>query len=325
MNMGVEIMDVGYGISLLISVLFFLLVLIALFKTVHIVPQSTICVVERLGRFHRVLHGGLNFVIPFVDSIRETFTTQEQVINLNPQRVITKDNVSIIIDGLVFIRVQDGMKATYGIQDLELAIAQLAQTTLRAEIGRMELDDTLSSREQMNASLQASLDSASAQWGTKITRVEISDISVPQEIQDAMEMQLKAVRERRAIETKAGADKNAAIAKAEGERQRVFLEAEAIERMAQAKKTEEILLAQASRERDILNAQGQQEALALIGIALTQHPNSGEFLLTKDRIKAWNGIAASDSQNKIVVPYEASELLGSLSVLADFLGKKVED
>lgn len=297
------------------------LVIATLAKSVKIVPHAEVYVIERLGRFNRVLSGGLNFIVPFVDSIRAKFTTQEQLANLTPQSVITKDNVSITIDGLVFLRVNDAKKATYEINDLKGSIAQLAQTTLRAEIGKMELDETLSSREEMNLSLQRALDEASGGWGAKVTRVEISDISVPEDVQQAMELQLRATRERRAIETKAAADKNATIAKAEGDRQRVYLEAEAIERMAEAKKKEEILLAEAARQREILNAEGQQEALNLIAEALKESPQSGEFLLAKDRIEAWNGIAASDSQNKVVVPYESSELLGSLSVFQNLIGQ----
>lgn len=308
-------------ITLIVTGVIAALVIATLAKSVRIVPHAELYVVERLGRFSRVLSGGLNFIVPFVDSVRSKFTTQEQLANLDPQSVITKDNVSITIDGVVFLRVNDAKMATYEIADLKLSIAQLAQTTLRAEIGKMELDETLSSREEMSHSLQRALDEASGGWGAKVTRVEISDISVPHDVQQAMELQLRATRERRAIETKAEADKNATIAKAEGDRQRVYLEAEAIERMAEAKKKEEILLAEAARQREILNAEGQKEALSLIADALKESPQSGEFLLTKDRIDAWNGIAASDSQNKVVVPYEASELLGSLSVFQNLIGQ----
>lgn len=309
-------------ITLVVTGVIAALVVVTIAKSIRIVPHAELHVIERLGRFNRVLSGGLNFIVPFVDAVRARFTTQEQLVNLNPQSVITKDNVSITIDGLVYLRVNDAMKATYEIDNLQAAIAQLAQTTLRAEIGKMELDETLSSREEMNQSLQRALDEASGGWGAKVTRVEISDISVPQDVQEAMELQLRAARERRAIETKAAADKNATIAKAEGDRQRVFLEAEAIERMAEAKKKEEILLAEAARQREILNAEGQKQALELIAQALRDNPQSGEFLLAKDRIEAWNGIAASDSQNKFVVPYEATELLGSLSLLKNMVDQK---
>ena len=286
-------------------------VFVYLISGVRIVPQAELQVVERLGRYHRTLNGGLNFIIPVIDRVRSKFGTQEQVIDIPVQKVITKDNVSIVIDGLVFLRINDARQATYEILNLKHAIAQLAQTTLRSEIGKMDLDDTLSSRDTLNATLLMALDSASANWGAKVTRVEISDISVPEAVQHAMELQLRAERERRATETEAEGLKNATIAKAEGDRQKAFKEAEAIERTADAKRYEQIQL-----------AQGQQQAIEMLALAMQSNPNAAEFLLAKDRIKAWEGIAASDSANKVVIPYEASELIGSLSALQSlFVGQ----
>ncbi|GAB6035342.1 SPFH domain-containing protein [Galenea microaerophila] len=285
-------------------------ILFILYKAVKIVPQSELVVIERLGKYHRTLDAGLNFILPFIDQVRSSFTTQEQVIDIPPQRVFTKDNVSITINGLVFLRINDARKATYEIQDLKSAIAQLAQTTLRAEIGKLDLDETLSSREQLNAALLQALDSASANWGAKVTRVEISDISVPEEVKEAMELQLRAERERRATETKAEGEKNATIAEAEGARQKAFKEAEAIERMADAKRYEQIQI-----------SEGEQKAMMLINEAMQNNPQAAEFLLAKDRIKALEGIAASDSANKVILPYEASELIGSLSALTSILDK----
>ncbi|CAG8998833.1 MAG: Protein QmcA [Candidatus Celerinatantimonas neptuna] len=305
----------------IVAVVIAILVIITALKSVRIVPQARLVVIERLGRFHRVLHGGLSFIVPFVDHVRSSFTTQEQLINLHPQSVITKDNVSITIDGLIYLRVNDAQKATYEITDLRDATAQLAQTTLRSEIGKMELDETLSSREEMNQALQIALDAASASWGAKVTRVEISDISVPQDVQSAMELQLRASRERRAIETEAAANKNRVIAEAEASRQKAYLEAEAKERMAEAEKKAQILLAQAAREKEILMAQGQRQGIELIAEALKENQQAGNYILAQARIQAWNGIAASDSANKVIVPYEASELIGSLSIVSDLLKK----
>lgn len=312
-------MDIS--ISMIVFGVFALLVVTTLLKAVRIVPQAEVQVVERLGRFHRVLHGGLNFMVPFIDQIRSTFNTQEQLIDIPSQQVITADNVQISINGLVFLRINDAQRATYEIKDLRESVAQLAQTTLRSEIGKMELDSTLSSREEMNAALLSALDLASGGWGAKVTRVEISDISVPDNVQRAMELQLQATRERRAIETKAEADKNATIRKAEGDRQEAFLQAEALERMAEAKKKEAVLLAEAARQEEILMAEGQKKAIELIAEGLRENPAAGEFILAKERIGAWEGIAASDSQNKVVVPYEAADLIGSLSMLKEFVNK----
>lgn len=209
---------------------FLVLIVMYLVLAVKIVPQAEKWVIERLGKYHRTLDAGVNFIIPFIDQRRSHYTTQEQIIDVPRQAVITKDNVSIQIDGVVFIRINDARQATYEILDLKGAIAQLAQTTLRAEIGRMELDETLSSRSDLNAALLTALDMASATWGAKVTRVEVADITVPDAVQKAMELQMEAERRRRATEAEAEGDKNALIAQAEGERQQAFKQAEAVER-----------------------------------------------------------------------------------------------
>ncbi len=291
--------------------IFSTVVILYLFMAVKVVPQSDLWVIERLGKYHRTLEGGLSFVIPFVDTQREQFTTQEQIVDVPRQPVITKDNVSISIDAVVFIRINNAKQATYEILDLKVAISQLAQTTLRSEIGRMELDETLSSRADLNAALLGSLDMASSTWGSKVTRVEVADISVPQAVQSAMELQMEAERRRRATETEAEGEKNATIMQAEGERQKAFKEAEAVERMADATRYEKEQL-----------AEGERKAMGLINEAMTENVNASEFLLAKDRIKAFAGLAKSDSANKIVVPVEASEMVGSLSVLTSMLSQK---
>lgn len=291
--------------------IFSVVVILYLFLAVKVVPQSDLWVIERLGKYHRTLGGGLSFVIPFVDTQREKFTTQEQIVDVPRQPVITKDNVSINIDAVVFIRINNAKQATYEILDLKSAISQLAQTTLRSEIGRMELDETLSSRADLNAALLASLDLASSTWGAKVTRVEVADISVPQAVQGAMELQMEAERRRRATETEAEGEKNATIMQAEGERQKAFKEAEAVERMADATRYEKEQL-----------AEGEKKAMGLINEAMAQNSNASEFLLAKDRIKAFSGLANSNSANKIVVPVETSEMVGSLSVLTSLLTQK---
>ncbi len=286
------------------------MILIYLFLAVKIVSQAELWVIERLGKYHRTLGAGINFIIPFMDQKRSQFHTQEQIIDVPRQSVITKDNVSIQIDAVVFIRINDAKQATYEIKDLKVAIAQLAQTTLRAEIGRMELDETLSSRADLNAVLLTALDLASSTWGAKVTRVEVADISVPQAVQTAMELQMEAERRRRATETAAEGDKNALILKAEGERQQAFKQAEAVERMADASKYEKEQL-----------AMGEQKAMELINLAMMNNKDAASFLLAKDRIAAFAGLAASDSANKVIVPIETSEMVGSLSAFATLLGQ----
>src|SRR5690554_2094714 len=301
--------------SIVVFAVISLLVVITISKAVKIVPQSQIWVVERLGKFKCELHPGLNLIVPFVDAVRSKYTTQEQIIDLRPQQVITRDNVNITIDGVVYLRVQDARKATYEIVNLRAAVAQLAQATLRAEVGKMDLDGTLSSRDEMNSALELAIGEACAGWGARVTRVEVSDISVPAPVQEAMELQLRAERERRAIETTAAANKNATIAQAEADETKAELEAEATERTAKALKFHEVQLAEAEKQRQVLIGQGQKEAIELIASALDECPQAGEYLLAKDRIKAWDGIASSNSQNKVVVPYQAAELVGGLAML----------
>lgn len=292
---------------------FLVLIVMYLVLAVKIVPQAEKWVIERLGKYHRTLDAGVNFIIPFIDQRRSHYTTQEQIIDVPRQAVITKDNVSIQIDGVVFIRINDARQATYEILDLKGAIAQLAQTTLRAEIGRMELDETLSSRSDLNAALLTALDMASATWGAKVTRVEVADITVPDAVQKAMELQMEAERRRRATEAEAEGDKNALIAQAEGERQQAFKQAEAVERMADAQKYEKEQL-----------AMGEQRAMHVINEAMAENADAANFLLAKDRIAAFSELAGSESANKVVVPVETSEMVGSLTALSSILNQAVQ-
>lgn len=277
---------------------------------IKIVPQAEKWVIERLGKYHKTLDAGINFIVPFIDQRRSHYSTQEQIIDVPRQAVITKDNVAIQIDAVVFIRINDAKQATYEIQDLKSAISQLAQTTLRAEIGRMELDETLSSRADLNAALLTALDLASSTWGAKVTRVEVADISVPEAVQRAMELQMEAERRRRATETEAEGDKNALIMQAEGERQQAFKQAEAVERMADAQKYEKEQL-----------ALGEQRAMEVINQAMATNGSAADFLLAKDRIAAFSQLAGSDSANKVIVPVETAEMVGSLAALTSLLNQ----
>ncbi|MBN2815050.1 MAG: SPFH/Band 7/PHB domain protein [Campylobacterales bacterium] len=286
------------------AIILFALVIIA--KGIKIVSQAHKVVIERLGKYNRTLTGGLNFIIPIVDSVRATLTLQEQTIDIPSQSVITKDNVNISIDGIVFCKVQDAEMATYNVMDFKDSIAKLAQTTLRSEIGSMELDESLSNRETLNVRLQEALGDAASNWGIKITRVEISDISVPREIEKAMNMQMEAEREKRAIQTKAEAEKQAQIKEAEAYKQSEILKAEAIERMADAKKYEQEKI-----------AEGQQRAMEMINEAMSKNKEASEFLLAKDRVAAFAKLAESDSNNKMILPYDVTQMIGSMSVTGE--------
>jgi len=292
------------------AIILVIIVIVFVFKTIKIVSQSDVYIIERLGKFNRELDAGFHIIIPFLDVVRESITTREQIINIPSQSVITRDNVNITVDGLVFCKVQDAKEAIYNVVNFHQAVSALSMTTIRSEIGSLLLDDTLSNRETLNAKLQMALSDAVNNWGLLITRVEISDISVPSDIEEAMNMQMKAEREKRSIELNAQAEKEAVIRQAEAVKQGEFLKAEAIERMADAKKYEQEKI-----------AEGQQKAITLINDAIAKNQDSAEFLLAKDRIKAFNALASSDSKDKIIVPYEATELIGSLSILKDILQK----
>lgn len=287
------------------------LVVVFVKSAVVVVSQADLYIVERLGRFSRVLDGGFHIIIPFFDSIRAKLTNREQIVDIIKQQVITKDNVNIAVDGMVYLKIMDARMALYNVEDYKRAIANLAMTTLRGEIGGINLDDTLSSRDRLNSALQVALGDAANNWGVKIMRVEISEISVPVEIEDAMNLQMKAEREKRAIELKAAADKEAMILNAQALKQEQVLQAEAIERMADAKRYEQIAV-----------ADGQKIAMESINSAMQENKMAAEFLLAKGRVEAFTELSKNSNNDKILIPYETSELIGSLSVFKEFLSTK---
>lgn len=294
-----------------ISVAVIIAIAIIIIKGIVIVPQAHAFVIERLGKYNQTLEGGFHIIIPILDNISAKLTKQEQIINIPEQSVITRDNVNISVDGIIFIQVEDAKLATYGIVDFKIALSNLSTTTLRAEIGQLALDETLSSRDTLNRKILTAIDEASSKWGVKTMRVELRDISVPIEIEEAMNLEMKAEREKRAIELTAKANKEAVIREAEGAKQKTFLQAEAIERMADASKYEQEKV-----------AEGQQNAMVMINSAMYSNPQAAEFLLAKDRVNAFNELAKSPSKDKIIVPYETTELIGSLSILKGFMGSK---
>lgn len=297
-------------IGTIVGIVFLLFVVATIVAGVKIVSQTEKVVVERLGKYLTTLSGGLNFIIPYIDKPINYISTKERILNIPRQPVITKDNVNIHVDGIVFCVVINAEDATYKVSDFENAIMNLALTSIRSEIGQLNLDETLSSRENMNTSLLRVLDTAANNWGVKIMRVEISEISVPVEIENAMNMQMKAEREKRAIELKAIAEKESKIREAEAVKQTAILQAEAIERMAEAKKYEIEQIAIA-----------EKKSISLINESLEKNQHAGEYLLAKGRIEAFKTLAESDS-NKILIPYEATQLIGNLAMIGEFLGKK---
>lgn len=296
--------------SVVVSMMLLIVVVAAIFSGLRIVSQTDVYIVERLGRYHKSLFGGLNIIIPFIDRVVAKVTTKEQLIEMS-QQAVTKDNVCIYVDGIVFVTVVDAKNAVYGVTNYTLAIENLAITTLRGEIGKITLDEAFSNRDKLNAALQIALAEAALNWGVKIMRVEISGINVSEDIQESMNQQMKAERDKRAIELKAIAEKEAQIRAAEAFKQEQVLTAEAVERMADAKKYEQIAL-----------AQGQAEAIRRINDEMNRSPIAAEFLLTKDRIAAFTRLSESETKDKVIIPYETAEFIGSLSVIKDFLGSK---
>lgn len=302
------------------------LALLVMIKGVRVVQQSEVIVLERLGSYSRTISNGLNVIIPFVDRPRETFwitdsgirktarlDMRETVLDVPEQAVITKDNVSISIDALMYIQIMDPVKVTYEIAHLPLAVSQLAQTSLRNVIGELDLDDTLASRDLINGKLKQILDEATDKWGTKVNRVELRNITPPAEIQDAMEKQMQAERERRAKVLEAEGDKQARIARSEGQRQ------------------EQVNLADGDKEAQIRRAQGEAEAIRQLALAKKQaiaevtsvmgRPElATQFLVATDYLEKFGKFEAR-AGDKVFIPYEATTALGALGSIKELLSK----
>ena len=285
-----------------------ILILIFLVSLIRIVPQSQQYVVERLGSYLTTWDNGLHFLMPFVDRIAKRVSLKEFVADFKPQSVITKDNVTMQIDTVVFYQVTDAKLYTYGVNDPISAIENLTATTLRNIIGELELDHTLTSRETINARITQDIDLASDKWGIKVNRVELKNILPPREIQDAMEKQMKAERERREALIRAEAEKNSQILVAEGEKQSRILR-------AQAEKESTILYAEAEKEKKIREAQGQAEAIELVqkalatGIKMLNEANPTERVVQLKALEAF-GKAADGKATKIIIPSEIQGIAG---------------
>ncbi len=229
-----------------------ILVIVVIAKTAVVVPQQSAFVVETLGKYSRTLQAGFHILIPFVERIAYKHTLKEQATDIQEQVCITRDNVQVGVDGVLYLQVLDARQASYGIMDYIFAIAQLAQTTLRSEVGKIELDRTFEERQLINASVVSELDKASAPWGVKVLRYEIKNINPPRDVIEAMEKQMRAEREKRAVILNSEGDRDAKINTAEGEKQRVIKESEA------------------SKQRQINEAQGQAEAILAVATATAE-------------------------------------------------------
>ncbi len=301
--------------SIIITIL--VLVIILIITNIRIVPQAQAYVVERLGAYHQTWSVGLNVKIPFIDKIEKKVTLKEQVVDFKPQPVITKDNVTMQIDTVVYFQITDPKLYTYGVDYPMSAIENLTATTLRNIVGDLELDQTLTSRDTVNTKMRAILDEATDPWGIKINRVELKNILPPREIQDAMEKQMKAERERREAILKAEGEKRSAILVAEGEKEAQILN-------AQADKEAQILLAEAKKEAQIKEAEGQAQAILTVqeataeGIRKINESNPQNAVLTIKALEALEKVADGKS-TKIIIPSELQGIAGLATSLKELI------
>ena len=303
-----------YIIGIILIVIFVLIV--ANFK---IVPQAQVYVIERLGTFSREMHTGPHLIIPFIDKVAKKVSIKEQVADFKPQPVITKDNVTMQIDTVVFFQITNAKLYTYGVERPISAIENLTATTLRNIIGELELDSTLTSRDTINNKITAILDEATDRWGIKVNRVELKNIIPPKEIQDAMEKQMKAERERREKILQAEGEKKSQILVAEGEKESKILRAEADKQAeilkAEAEKEAMILKASAVKDQKILEAEGEAQAIEKVQGALADAlvkvtaSNPSEKVLTLKSLEAFEK-AADGKATKIIIPSEIQGIAG---------------
>lgn len=295
------------------------LILVLIISCIKIVPQAHVYVIERLGSFHAEWQTGLHFKIPFIDKIAGKVSLKEKVVDFKPQPVITKDNVTMQIDTVVFYQVTNAKQYIYGVERPIAAIENLSATTLRNIIGEMELDATLTSRDVINTKITSILDQATDRWGIKVNRVELKNILPPREIQDAMEKQMKAERERREKILQAEGDKKSQVLVAEGEKESQILRAEAKKQAqileAEAQKQAMILRADAVREQKILEATGEAQAIELVQQALAESLVKLNNAAPTDKViqlKALESFAkaADGKATKIIIPSEIQGLAG---------------
>ncbi|MCL2565932.1 MAG: SPFH/Band 7/PHB domain protein [Defluviitaleaceae bacterium] len=299
----------------LVLIAIILIVIMLVISCIRIVPQARASVIERLGKYHVTWQTGLHFKVPVIDRVARQVSLKEQVGDYFPQPVITKDNVTMQIDTIVYFQVTDSKLYAYGIENPLLALEKLTATTLRNIIGDLELDETLTSRELVNSKMRAILDDATDTWGIKVNRVELKNIVPPREIQDAMEKQMKAERERRESILRAEGEKKSAILVAEGQKESRILAAE-------AEKQSTILKAEAAREAKIREAEGEAIAILKVqeanaqGIRLLNDANPADNILTIKSLEAF-AKAADGQATKIIIPSEIQGIAGLVSSIKE--------
>ena len=299
------------GIIFLIVLILFIAIIA--YKSIKVVKQSEVYIIERLGKFHKVADAGLTIILPFVDHVRSVVSLKQQTMDIPPQGVITQDNVTITIDTVVFYQITDPAKAVYEIQSLKKGIEYLAITTIRDIIGKMDLDETFSSRDGINNQLRVVLDEATDRWGCKIDRVEIKDITPPADIRDAMEKEMNAERNKRALILESEAQRQSAITIAEGKKQAAILEAEADK---EARITRAAGEAQAIKEV----AEAKAKEIQMVYDAIKKS-DPDEKLVQLKSLEALEKVADGEA-NKVFIPFEATNTLSSLGAITEVIKDK---
>ena len=301
--------------SLYVSLAVVVVVVIILLKTAVVVPQQNAYVIERLGKFSRALDAGFHILFPFLERIAYKHTLKEQAIDIPEQICITNDNVQVGVDGVLYMQVLDPARASYGIGNYMFAISQLAQTTLRSEIGKIDLDRTFEERGAINANVVAELDKASDPWGVKVLRYEIKNINPPHDVLSAMEKQMRAEREKRAVILTSEGERDAKINEAEGEKQRVIKQSEAV-------KTQQINEAQGEAEAILAVARATAEGLSKVASAVIEQggPEAMQLRIAEQYIDEFGNLAKVG--NTFVVPANLADLTSMMALATDIAKRK---
>ena len=295
--------------TIVAGVVVLVLALVVALGAIKIVPQGQEVTVERFGRYTRTLKPGISILTPFVEGIGRRINMMEQVLQVPQQEVITKDNVTVQVDAIVFIQVMDAAAAAYRVTNLDFAITQLTMTNLRTVVGNMELDEVLSQRDQINTRLLEVIDQATSPWGVKVARIEIKDLQPPPDITNAMARQMKAERERRAVITEADGEKQAAITVAEGQKQSAILQAEG--------RKEAAFRDAEARER---SAGAEAKATELVSTAIAKGDvNAINYFVALKYVEAFGKLAESPQQKTVIVPAEMSALVGSIAGITELV------
>ncbi len=301
--------------SLIVSLGFVFVAIIILLKTAVVVPQQNGYVVERLGKYSRTMNAGFHILFPFLERIAYKHTLKEQAVDIDEQICITRDNVQVGVDGVLYMQVLDPSRASYGIGNYMFAISQLAQTTLRSEIGKIVLDRTFEERGTINQNVVSELDKASDPWGVKVLRYEIKNINPPQDVLGAMEKQMRAEREKRAVILTSEGERDAKINQAEGEKQRVIKESEAV-------KTQQINEAQGQAEAILAIATATAEGLRRVANAVTDQggPEAMQLRIAEQYIGEFGNLAKTG--NTFVVPANLADLTSMMALATDIARRK---